>query len=87
MYLKDKGNPGKISGFTQDQRFFMSWATVWRTLMTEKATINQIKTNEHAPGEFRAFGPLVNTDAFYKAFDVKPGDKLYKKPEDRVKIW
>lgn len=87
MYLKDKGNPGKISGFTQDQRFFMSWATVWRTLMTEQATINQIKTNEHAPGEFRAFGPLVNTDAFYKAFDVKPGDKLYKKPEDRVKIW
>ncbi|QRI51099.1 M13 family metallopeptidase [Elizabethkingia anophelis] len=87
MYLKDKGNPGKISGFRQDQRFFMSWATVWRTLMTEKATINQIKTNEHAPGEFRAFGPLVNTDAFYKAFDVKPGDKLYKKPEDRVKIW
>ncbi|WP_407480766.1 M13 family metallopeptidase [Elizabethkingia meningoseptica] len=87
MYLKDKGNPGKISGFTQDQRFFMSWATVWRTLMTEQATINQIKTNEHAPGEFRAFGPLVNTDAFYKSFDVKPGDKLYKKPEDRVKIW
>ncbi|HIC8643310.1 TPA: M13 family metallopeptidase [Elizabethkingia meningoseptica] len=87
MYLKDKGNPGKISGFTQDQRFFMSWATVWRTLMTEQATINQIKTNEHAPGEFRAFGPLVNTDAFYKAFDVKSGDKLYKKPEDRVKIW
>lgn len=87
MYLKDKGNPGLISGYTQDQRFFMSWATVWRTLQTEKALINQIKTNEHAPGLYRAFGPLVNTDAFYKAFDVKPGDKLYKKPEDRIKIW
>lgn len=87
MYLKDKGNPGLISGYTQDQRFFMSWATVWRTLQTEKALVNQIKTNEHSPGLYRAFGPLVNTDAFYKAFDVKSGDKLYKKPEERVKIW
>lgn len=87
MYLKDHGNPGLISGFTQDQRFFISWATVWRTLQKEAALINQIKTNEHAPGLYRAFGPLVNTDAFYKAFDVKEGDKLYKKPEERIKIW
>ncbi|SFI76019.1 putative endopeptidase [Kaistella treverensis] len=87
MYLKDHGNPGLISGYTQDQRFFMSWATVWRTLQKEAALINQIKTNEHSPGLYRAFGPLVNTDAFYKAFNVKEGDKLYKKPEDRVKIW
>ena len=87
MYLKDHGDPGLISGYTQDQRFFMSWATVWRTLQKEAALINQIKTNEHSPGLYRAFGPLVNTDAFYKAFNVKEGDKLYKKPEDRVKIW
>ncbi|WP_313503548.1 M13 family metallopeptidase [Kaistella carnis] len=87
MYLKDKGNPGEISGYTQDQRFFMSWAIVWRTLQKEAALVNQIKTDEHSPGLYRAFGPLVNTDAFYKAFDVKPGDKLYKKPEDRIKIW
>lgn len=87
MYLKDKGNPGEISGYTQDQRFYMSWATVWRTLQKEAALVNQIKTDEHSPGLYRAFGPLVNTDAFYKAFDVKPGDKLYKKPEDRIKIW
>lgn len=87
MYLKDHGNPGLISGYTQDQRFFMSWATVWRTLQKEAALINQIKTNEHAPGLYRAFGPLVNTDAFYKAFEVKEGDKHYKKPEERIKIW
>lgn len=87
MYLKDHGNPGLISGYTQDQRFFMSWGTVWRTLQKEAALINQIKTNEHSPGLYRAFGPLVNTDAFYKAFDVKEGDKLYKKDEDRIKIW
>ncbi|BAP30429.1 metalloendopeptidase PepO [Chryseobacterium sp. StRB126] len=87
MYLKDKGNPGKISGFTQDQRFFLSWATVWRTLSSEKYMINQVKTDPHSPGYFRSFGPLINVDAFYKAFDVKKGDKLYKAPEDRIKIW
>ena len=87
MYLKDKGNVDKISNFTQDQRFFISWGTVWRTLSTDKYLTNQVKTDPHSPGYFRSFGPLVNVDAWYKAFDVKEGDKLYKKPEDRVKIW
>ncbi|GAB0155320.1 M13 family metallopeptidase [Chryseobacterium sp. Alg-005] len=87
MYLKDKGNPGSISGYTQDQRFFMSWATVWRTLSSEKYMINQVKTDPHSPGYFRSFGPIINVDSFYKAFDVKEGDKLYKKPADRIKIW
>lgn len=87
MYLKDKGNPGKISGFTQDQRFFMSWATVWRTKATDQYMINQVKTDPHSPGMFRAFGPLVNQDSFIKAFDIKPGDKMYKTPEERIKIW
>lgn len=87
MYLKDKGNPGKISGFTQDQRFFMSWATVWRTKATDQYMINQVKTDPHSPGMFRAFGPLVNQDSFIKAFDIKPGDKMYKAPQDRIKIW
>lgn len=87
MYLKDKGDPGPISGFTQDQRFFMSWATVWRTKSTEKYMVNQVKTDPHSPGYFRAFAPLVNQDSFYKAFDIKPGDKLYRSPEERIKIW
>lgn len=87
MYLKDKGNPGSISGFTQDQRFFLSWATIWRTKGTEKFLINQVKTDPHSPGLYRAVGPLVNTDAFYKAFGVKEGDQHYKKPEERIKIW
>ena len=87
MYLKDKGNPGKISGLTQDQRFFMSWATVWRTKSTEQFMVNQVKTDPHSPGYFRAFGPLVNQDSFHKAFETKPGDKLYKNPEERIKIW
>jgi putative endopeptidase len=87
MYLKDHGNPGLISGYTQDQRFFLSWGTVWRTLQKEAALINQIKTDSHSPGLYRTFGPLINTDAFYKAFDMKEGDKHYKKPEERIKIW
>ena len=87
MYLKDHPNPGLISGYTQDQRFFMSWATVWRTKSTEKYMVNQTKTDPHSPGYFRAFGPLVNQDSFYKAFDLKPGDQLYKAPESRIKIW
>ena len=87
MYLKDKGNPGKISGFDQNQRFFLSWATVWRTKGTDKYFINQVKTDPHSPGMYRAVGPVVNTEAWYKAFGVKEGDKHYKTPEQRIKIW
>ncbi|WDT66923.1 M13 family metallopeptidase [Cloacibacterium sp. TD35] len=87
MYLKDKGNPGLISGYNQDQRFFLSWGTIWRTKSTEKYMINQVKTDPHSPGLYRAFGPLVNTESWYKAFEVKEGDQHYKKPEDRIKIW
>ena len=87
MYLKDKGNQELISGYSQNQRFFLSWATIWRTKSTEKYMINQVKTDPHTPGYFRAFAPLTNVDAFYEVFDIKEGDKHYKKPEDRIKIW
>ena len=87
MYLNDHGKIEKISNFTQEQRFFISWATVWRTLSTDQYMTNQVKTDPHTPGYFRAFAPLTNVDSWYKAFDVKEGDKLYRKPEDRVKIW
>ncbi len=87
MYLKDHGNPGEISGFTQDQRFFMSWATVWRTKSTDQYMQNQVKTDPHSPGYYRAFAPLLNIDAFHEAFGTQPGDNLYKAPEDRIKIW
>ena len=87
MYLKDYGSVGKISGFTQEQRFFLAWASVWRTLSTDQYITNQVKVDPHSPDYLRAFAPLTNVDAWYKAFDVKEGDKLYRKPEDRVKIW
>jgi putative endopeptidase len=87
MYLKDHGKVGEISGYNQDQRFFMSWATVWRTKSTDQYMTNQVKTDPHSPGFFRSFGPLVNMPSFQKAFDVKPGDKLYIAPKDQIKIW
>jgi len=87
MYLKKNGRPKKIDGFTPEQRFFISWATVWRTKSREAALKNQIKTDPHAPGMYRAYIPLTNEDAFYKAFNIQKGDSMYVKPADRVKIW
>jgi len=87
LYYKDHGKPGKKQGFTPEQRFFMSWATIWRTKSREEALKKQIKTDPHSPGQVRATQPLKNVDEFYKAFDIKQGDKMYLKPEERVKIW
>jgi putative endopeptidase len=77
----------KIDGFTPDQRFFLSWAQVWRSSMRPEAMAQRILTDPHSPEQFRGNAPLTNVDAWYSAFNVKPGDKLYKKPEDRIKIW
>lgn len=77
----------KIDGFTPDQRFFLAWAQVWRANTLPETTAQLIVTDSHSPGEYRTIGAPVNMDAWYEAFNVKPGDKLYKKPEDRIKIW
>jgi putative endopeptidase len=77
----------KIDGFTPDQRFFLSWAQVWRGNILPEAAAQLIKTDPHSPGPYRTIGAPVNMDAWYEAFDVKPGDKLYKKPEDRIRLW
>ncbi|CAM4299040.1 putative endopeptidase [Pedobacter westerhofensis] len=77
----------KIDGFTPDQRFFLSWAQVWRGNILPESAAQLIKTDPHSPGPFRTIGAPVNMDAWYKAFDVQPGDKLYKKPEDRIRMW
>ena len=87
MYLKDKGTYANIDGYTPQQRFFLSWATIWRTKATDEAVVNQVKTDPHSPGFYRSFGPIVNIDAFHDAFKTKPGDKLYKAPKERIKIW
>lgn len=77
----------KIDGLTPTQRFFLSWAQVWRNNTVPETAAQLILTDPHSPGLHRGNGPVVNMDAWYKAFDVKEGDKLYKKPEDRIKIW
>ncbi len=87
IYLKQNGNPGLIDGYTPEQRLFISWATIWRTKMRDEAIKNFVKTDTHSPGMYRAYVPLQNVDSFYKAFDIKETDKLYVKPENRVKIW
>ncbi len=76
-----------INGLTGDQRFFMGWAQVWRVKMREQAQIVQVKTDPHSPGQYRANGTLMNQPAFYEAFGVKEGDKMYLPPKDRVSIW
>ncbi|CAM3348610.1 M13 family metallopeptidase [Aequorivita lipolytica] len=86
-FYKENGRPDNIDGFTPEQRFFMSWATVWRTKARDEAVRNQVKTDPHSPGMVRATQPLVNVDAFYEAFDIKEGDPMYVAPENRVRIW
>jgi putative endopeptidase len=82
------GQPAPVlDGFTGEQRVFMGWAQVWRTLTRDDALRQLITTNPHSPGQVRAFAPLRNVDAWYEAFGVKEGDAEYLKPEDRVRIW
>jgi predicted metalloendopeptidase len=87
IYLKANGNPGLIDGFTPDQRFFISWATIWRSKMRDEAIKNQVKTDSHSPGMYRAYVPLQNVEAFYKVFNIQPQNGMYLAPEKRVKIW
>jgi predicted metalloendopeptidase len=76
-----------IDGLTGDQRFFMGFAQIWRSKSRDESLRNQLLTNPHSPGPYRAFVPLVNNDIFLATFGVKAGDKMYRAPSDRVKIW
>lgn len=87
LFYKANGRPENIDGFTPEQRFFISWGTIWRSKMRDEAIKNQVKTDPHAPGMYRAYVPLQNVESWYEAFDIKPSDKLYINPDDRVKIW
>jgi putative endopeptidase len=82
------GQPAPVlDGFTGEQRVFLGWGQVWRTMMRDDALRQLLATNSHSPGMIRAFAPLRNVDAWYTAFDVKEGDANYVKPEERVRIW
>ena len=86
LYLANK-QIGLIDGYTPEQRFFISWSTVWRSKSRDEALKNQVKTDPHSPGMYRAYVPLQNVDSFYKAFDIKANDKMFIAADKRVRIW
>ena len=86
-FYRENGRPGLIDGFTPEQRFFLSWATIWRIKYRDEALRTQVLTDPHSPGMFRANGPLTNFTPFYEAFNVKEGDKMFRPDSARVKIW
>ena len=75
-----------IGGLSGEQRFFLAFAQRWRKIQSEAALRRQITTDPHSPGEYRS-DTVRNVEAWYKAYKIAPGDKLYLKPEDRAGIW
>ena len=86
LSLKGKPSP-TIDGLSGEQRLFMRWAQIWRGKTRDTYLPQTLFLEQHAPPEYRAHGALVNLDAFHAAFDVQPGDKLYRDPKKRVRIW
>ncbi|MFH0735733.1 MAG: M13 family metallopeptidase [bacterium] len=76
-----------IDGFTPAQRFFLSWAQVWRTNMTDEYTKMLVKTDVHSPAKFRVNGPFSNMPEFFEAFNLKEGDKMVRSKDELIKIW
>jgi predicted metalloendopeptidase len=88
LAVQRQADPGAIDGLSQNQRFFIAAAQVWREKVRDESLRTQILTDEHAPGIARAVLPALNMDAFYAAFpDVQPGDPEYIAPEERIVIW
>jgi putative endopeptidase len=87
--MTDEGKDSsiKIDGFTSDQRFFLSFARIWRVKTRDAFLRMYVNTNPHSPAVWRVNGPLMSFTPFYKAFNVQPGDKNYKPEDERVKIW
>jgi predicted metalloendopeptidase len=86
MSLAGKPAPTGPGGFTGEQQYFIGYGQAHRAKYREESLRKQIQTNEHAPDPWRA-ATVRNIDGWYTAFNVQPGEKLYLKPEDRVKIW
>ncbi len=79
--------PPAIGGVTGEQRFFLGWGQVWKTLIRDARLRNQVLSDPHSPAQYRVNGVVRNLDAWYAAFDVQPSDALYLAPADRVQIW
>ncbi|HVY82089.1 MAG TPA: M13 family metallopeptidase [Steroidobacteraceae bacterium] len=87
-HISLQGKPAPVlDGLTGDQRFFLSWAQAWRNLIRDARLRTQVMSDPHSPPKFRVNGVVRNMDAWYTAFDVQPGDKLYLPPDERVRIW
>jgi endothelin-converting enzyme/putative endopeptidase len=86
-YVAEHGEPPLIDGLTGDQRFFIAYGYSWETKYREGALRAQLLTNEHSPAKYRVNGVVRNVDAWYKAFNVQPGDRLYLPPDERVHVW
>jgi putative endopeptidase len=86
-YVAAHGEPPVVGGLTGDQRFFIAYGYSWETKQREGALRAQLLTNEHSPAKYRVNGVVRNVDAWYKAFNVQPGDKMYLPPEQRVHVW
>ena len=86
-HFEENDRPGNIDGYSPEQRFFMSWATIWRGVRREESLRTQIKTDPHSPVHVRGYAPLQHVDSFYEAFNVQTGDSMYIAPENRVRIW
>jgi putative endopeptidase len=86
LSLGGKAAP-EIDGFTGEQRFFLGWGQIWRRKYRDEELLKRLVTDPHSPSEFRTNGPTSNIDAFYDAFGVKSGDRMYRPPGERVKIW
>jgi len=87
MSLEGKSQPKNIDGYTDLQRFFLSYATIWRGKIREKALIRKVKEDVHPWGEYRVNGALFNVPEFYQAFEINPEDALYRTLEQRPVIW
>jgi putative endopeptidase len=89
QHALDKNPEGRklIDGFTPEQRFFLSFAQAWRVNTRETELRRRLVVDSHAPPQFRAFGPLVNLTEFTKAFDIRPGDPMWRDPGERAVIW
>lgn len=86
-YEQDHGVTPILENLTPDQRFFMSWTRSWRNKATVQALTHQVKSDPHAPGQYRAFAPVLNISGFHNAFNTKQGDAMYRPINERIRIW
>jgi len=88
LSIAREGKPDRlVAGWNSDQLFFVGWSRVWQRKYRDKEMVKRLLTDSHSPSQYRANGPVTNIDAFYQAFEVKPGDGLFKPENERIKIW